>query len=152
MTISVESIKKLREATGAPVVRVKKLLDELKGDEAKALEILTKEGFEKVAKRADRATTEGKIGSYIHHTGKVACIVELLCETDFVSRNELFEELAKNVALHIASMNPKDTEELLSQDFIKDPSKTIEDLVKDVIVKTGENIQIGRFSRIEIGK
>ena len=152
MSISTETIKKLREETGAPVVRVKKLLDELKGDEKKALEILRKEGFEKVAKRADRATAEGRVVAYSHHTGKVAALIELQCETDFVARNELFMELAKNIALQVVSMNPKDTEEVLAQEFIKDPSKTIAELIKEVIAKTGENVQLGRFIRMEVGK
>lgn len=152
MAISTDVIRKLREETGAPVVRVKKLLDELKGDEKKALEILRQEGFEKVAKRADRATAEGRIVVYSHHTGKVAALVELQCETDFVARNDLFNELAKNVALQVVSMDPKDTETLLAQDFIKEPSKTIADLIKEVIAKTGENVQVGRFVRMEVGK
>ena len=152
MAINAKLISKLREETGAPVVRVKKLLDELNGNEAKAREILMKEGFEKTAKRADRVTSEGRVVSYTHHTGKVACLVELLSETDFVAKNELFSELAKNIALQVVSMNPKDTEELLSQEFIKEPSKTISDLIKEVIAKTGENIQLGRFTRLEIGK
>ncbi len=152
MALNTEQIKRLREETGAPVVRVQKLLKELDGDEKKALEILRKEGFEKVAKRADRATAEGRIITYTHHTGKVATLVELMCETDFVARNELFLELGKNIALQIVSMNPADTEELLKQEFIKEPSKTMEDLVKEVIAKTGENVQVGRFVRLEIGK
>lgn len=150
--IDTKLISKLREETGAPVVRVKKLLDELKGDEKKAREILMKEGFEKTAKRADRATGEGRVVAYTHHTGKVACLVELLSETDFVARNELFMELAKNIALQVVSMSPKDNEELLSMEFIKEPSKTITDLIKEVIAKTGENVQLGRFVRMEIGK
>lgn len=152
MAIDMQLIQKLREETGAPVVRVKKLLDELKGDEKKAREILMKEGFEKTEKRAERETGEGRVVAYTHHTGKVACLVELLCETDFVARNDMFTELAKNIALQIVSMNPKDTESLIKMEFIKDPSKTIEELIKEVIVKTGENIQLGRFSRLEIGK
>ncbi len=152
MAINAKLISKLREETGAPVVRVKKLLDELNGDEKKAKEILMKEGFEKTAKRADRATGEGRVVAYTHHTGKVACLVELLSETDFVAKNELFSELAKNIALQIVSMNPSDNEELLKQEFIKEPSKTIQDLIKEVIAKTGENIQLGRFVRFEVGK
>jgi elongation factor Ts len=152
LKIKVELIKKLREETGAPVVRVKKVLEENKGDEKKAIRILKKEGFEKAAKRGDRKTSQGLVETYVHHSGKVASIVEIMCETDFVSRNELFQTLAHNIALQIASMNPKDLDELEKQDFIKDPTKKISDLVKEVIAKTGENIRIGRFSRIEIGK
>jgi elongation factor Ts len=152
MAFSAELIKKLREETGAPVVRVKKLLDEMNNDEKKVREILMKEGFEKMEKRSDRETSEGRVVAYTHHTGKVAAMVELLCETDFVGRNELFMELAKSIALQIVSMNPSDRDELLGQEFIKDTSKTIEELIKEVTSKTGEVIRLGRFVRMEIGK
>jgi elongation factor Ts len=152
MKISVELIKKIREVTGAPVIRVKKVLEEFKGDEKKTMELLKKEGFEKVAKREGRETSQGIIEIYSHHSGKIASVIELLCETDFVARNELFKVLAHDLALQVASLNPKNVEDLLKQDFIKDPSKTISDLVKEVIVKTGENIRIGRIFRIELGK
>lgn len=152
MKISVELIKKIREVTGAPVIRVKKVLEEFKGDEKKTMELLKKEGFEKVAKREGRETSQGVIEIYSHHSGKIASVIELLCETDFVARNELFKVLAHDLALQVASLNPKNVEDLLKQDFIKDPSKTISDLVKEVIVKTGENIRIGRIFRIELGK
>lgn len=151
-TITSDQIRKLRDQTGAPVIRVKKVLEEVKGDEKKAYDILQKEGFEKVAKREGRETGQGLVRSYIHHSNKVGSIVELLCETDFVARNELFEELAKNVAMQIASMNPKDVDELLDQEFIKDTTKKIGDLVKEVIAKTGENVKIGRIYRLELGK
>ena len=147
--IDVTLIKKLREETGAPIVRVKKVLDEFKGDEKKALEVLRKEGFEKADKREGRDTGQGKIFTYTHHTGKIVSVVELLCETDFVAKNELFENLGKDVAIQIASMGEKDIEK---QDFIKDPSKKIADLVKAVIAKTGENVKIGKVMRIELGK
>ncbi len=150
--LDLKLISKLHDATGAPVIRVKKVLDEVKGNEKKAFEILQKEGFEKVAKREGRETGQGIIFSYIHHSGKIGSMVELLCETDFVARNELFVGLGKNVALQIASMNPKDVKDLESQDFIKEPSKKVLDLVKEVIAKTGENIKIGKFERMEIGK
>ena len=160
--ISVELIKKLREATGAPVIRVKKVLEETMGDlpadathqalqagEKKAFEILQKEGFEKAAKREGRLTGAGKVFSYVHHTGKVVSVVELFSETDFVSRNELFETLGRDIALQVASMGEKG---LLKQEFIKDPAKKIEDLVKEVIAKTGENVRVGRVFRVELGK
>ena len=150
--ISLATIKKLRDETGAGVMRVKAVLEEVKGDEKKAHEILKKEGFEKVAKRADRATSQGIVTSYVHHSGKVGVIIEVLTETDFVAKNELTVELGKNISLQIASMNPKDVKDLESQDFIKDPKKKILDLVKEVSSKTGENIKIGKFARIEIGK
>jgi len=152
MKITVDKIRKLKEETGAPVMRVKKVLEEYEGDEEKALKLLKEEGFEKAKKREGRATSQGLVKAYSHHSGKIVSVVELLCETDFVARNELFVNLASDVAMQVASMNPKDKKELGEQDFIKDPSKKVADLVKEVIAKTGENIQIGRFCRIEIGK
>ena len=142
-------IKKVREATGAGVMRVKQVLEEVGGDEAKALDILKKEGLEKVAKREDRATGQGKVFSYSHHSNKIVSVVELFSETDFVAKNELFEQLGKDIALQVASMGETDIE---TQDFIKDPGKKIIDLIKEVIAKTGENIKLGRVVRIELGK
>ena len=147
--INAELIKKLREETGAGVMRVKNLLEEVKGDEKKALDILKKEGFEKVAKREGRETNQGKVFTYAHHTGKVGVLVELFSETDFVARNELFEQLGRDIVLQAASMGEKNIEK---QEFIKDPSKKISDLIKEVIAKTGENIKLGRVVRIELGK
>ena len=144
-------IRKLREATGAPVMRVKRVLEEV-GSEKEAEEILKKEGFEKIAKREGRETSQGVVVSYSHHSGKIVAMVELLCETDFVARNELFTKLAYDLAMQVASMNPKNTKELESQEFIKDPGHKISDLVKEVIAKTGENVKIGRFTRMELGK
>lgn len=149
MKIDATLIKKLREETGAGVMRVKTVLDEVNGDQKKALEILKKEGFEKVEKRQERETKQGKVFAYTHHNQKIVAVVELFSETDFVARNELFEELGKNIALQVASMGEEDIE---NQDFIKDPSKKIIDLVKEVIAKTGENIKLGRVARIELGK
>ena len=125
---------------------------EEEGNEKKAFEILQKEGFEKAEKRKDRATSQGLIETYVHHSGKVASLVELFCETDFVARNELFRKLAHDLALQVASLEAKDSEELLEQDFIKDPTKKVEDLVKSVIAKTGENIRVGRIFRVQLGE
>jgi elongation factor Ts len=149
--VTAEQIKKLRDATGAPVMRVKKVLEEV-GDEKKAEAILKKEGFEKAAKRSERQTSEGRVATYLHHSGKVASMVELLCETDFVAKNELFQKLAYELAMQTASMNPKDADALMKQDYIKDSSKKIEDLVKDIIAKTGENIRIGKIYRLALGE
>ena len=147
--IDINLIKKLREETGVAIIRVREVLDEVGGNEKKALEILKKEGLEKVAKREGRETGQGKIFSYVHHTGKVAALVELFSETDFVARNELFETLGRDVAMQVASMGEENIEK---QEFIKDSSKTIGDLVKEVIAKTGENVRLGRVIRIELGK
>jgi len=150
--ISLDLIRKLKEATGAPVIRVKKVLEEVGGNEKKAFEILQKEGFEKAAKREGRETSQGIIETYVHHSGKIASMVELFCETDFVARNELFKNLAHDLALQLASMGAKDVTEFSNQEFIKDPAKKVGDLVKEVIAKTGENVRVGRIYRVELGK
>jgi elongation factor Ts len=147
--LNIKLIKKLKEETGAPIIRVKKVLEEFSGNEKKAFEVLQKEGFEKAAKRESRETGQGKIFCYVHHTGKVVGVVELFCETDFVSRNSLFEELGKDIAMRVASMGEKGIEK---QEFIKDPSKKISDLIRAVIAKTGENIRLGKVLRVELGK
>ena len=147
--ITTDQIRKLKESTGAPVMRVKKVLEELDGNEKKAEAILKKEGFEKIAKRKDRATNAGVVIAYTHHNQKVVGVVELFSETDFVARNDLFQKLASDLAMQAASMG---SEKFEKQDFIKDPSKKIGDLVKELIAKTGENVRIGRVIRVELGK
>ncbi|OGM76605.1 hypothetical protein A2394_00380 [Candidatus Woesebacteria bacterium RIFOXYB1_FULL_42_36] len=147
--INIALIKKLREETGVAIIRIREVLEEVGGDEKKALSILKKEGVEKASKREGRVTGEGKIFVYSHHTGKVAGIVELLCETDFVAKNELFENLGRDIAMQVASMGEEDIDK---QEFVKDPGKKISDLVKEVIAKTGENVRIGRAFRVELGK
>ena len=102
-----DSIKKIREKTGAGIVEVKKALEESKGDEEKAIEFLRKRGHEKAAKKSDRETKEGIVASYIHSNQRVGAILELYCETDFVARNEEFQELAQDIAMHITAMNPQ---------------------------------------------
>lgn len=151
MAISYDQILKLREATGAPVMRAKKVLDEVSGDLKKAEEILRKEGFEKAGKRSDRATSQGIIETYVHHSGKIAAVVEVLCETDFVAKNALFREMAHNLALQLASSPASNVDEFLKQDYIKDPSKKVSELVQEVIAKTGENCKVSRIWRIELG-
>jgi elongation factor Ts len=146
--IDIALIKKLREETGVAIIRIREVLEEVAGDEKKALVILKKEGVEKAAKREGRETGEGKVFVYSHHTGKVVGVVELLCETDFVAKNELFETLGKDIAMQVASMGD---EKLPEQEFIKDPSKKISDLIKEVIAKTGENVRLGRVFRVELG-
>lgn len=148
---TVSDVKKLREITGAGMMDCKKALEEANGDFEKAQEIVRERGLAKAEKKEDRETGEGYIASYVHANNKVAAMVEILCETDFVARNEEFQEMAKNVALHIVAMNPENVEELLSQDFIKDPSMTIEQLVKSVSGKIGEKFVVNRFVRYEVG-
>ncbi len=147
--IDINQIKKLREETGVAIIRIREVLEEVKGDEKKAFDILKKEGLQKAEKREGRETGQGKVFAYSHHTGKVVGVVELLCETDFVAKNELFENLGKDLAMQVASMGEIDLEK---QEFIKDPSKNISDLIKEVIAKTGENVRLGRVIRVELGK
>jgi len=148
--ITAELIREVREASGAPILRAKKVLEEVKGDKEKAIEILKKEGFAKMSKRGDRKTGQGIVVSYEHHNGRVASLVELQCETDFVAKNDLFQKTARSIAMQIASMDPKNEKELLAQDFVKDSSKKIEDLINEVATKTGEVIRLGKFTRVSI--
>lgn len=107
MAVSTEAIKKLRSMTGAGMLDVKKALDETEGDLEKAASLLRERGIAKAAKKADRAANEGIVGSYLHHNGRIGVMVELNCETDFVARNDTFQELARNIAMHIAMTNPQ---------------------------------------------
>ncbi len=143
-------LKKLREETGVSVSDCRQALEDAKGDYDKALKLLKAKAAEKAEKKADRETGQGLVESYIHSTGKVGALVEVLCETDFVARTDEFKHLAHEVAMQIAAMNPKDVDELLKQEYIKDGSKTIEQMVKEAIQKTGENIKIKKFDRFEI--
>lgn len=106
MTVTTDLIKKLRTMTGAGMLDVKKALDETGGDVEKAAALLRERGIAKASKKSDREAKEGLIGSYVHHNGKIAVLVELNCETDFVARNAQFQDLAKNLALHVAMANP----------------------------------------------
>ena len=106
MAVSMENIKKLRAMTGAGMMDVKGALEETDGDLEKAAALLRERGIAKADKKADREAREGYVGTYLHHNGKIAVLVELNCETDFVARNENFQELAKNLAIHVAMANP----------------------------------------------
>lgn len=196
-TYNAKDIQVLRQRTGAGMMDCKKALEETDGTIDQAIEFLRKKGMAKADKRAGRAATEGLIGSYIHHNGRVATLVELNCETDFVARTDDFKELARYVAEHVAATAPlavdKDgvpaakveserriAEEqartsgkpeamlqkiidgkiesffkevtLLSQPWVRDPKKTIGDLVKELSGKTGENVQVKRFVRFQLGE
>lgn len=150
--IDIKQLKKLREETSASISDCRMALDESNGDYAKALAWLKKRGLEKAAKKSDRETSQGIIDSYIHGGGRVGVLLELLCETDFVAKTDEFKSLAHELEMQIAAMNPESTEELLKQEYIRDGSQTIEELVKGVIGKLGENITIGRFQRFAIGQ
>lgn len=150
--VSIKSIKKLREKTGAGVMEVKRALEESSGDEKKAEKWIQKKGLVKAKKREGREASEGVIASYIHHSGKVAVLVELRCETDFVARNEDFVKLANEIVMQVASMNPKNVKELLGQDYVRDTKVKISDLVSEVSAKTGEKVELARFVRMELGE
>lgn len=150
MAVDIQLLKKLREETSISVSECRVALEETNGDYEKALKLLKERAAEKAAKKADRETGEGLVEAYIHGNGKVGVLLQILCETDFVARTDEFKHLAHEVAMQVAAMQPKDVEELLSQEYIKDPSKTIEQMVKEAIQKTGENIKIKQFTRYEL--
>ncbi len=194
--ITAKMVSELRGRTGAGMMDCKKALEEAGGDFDKAVELLRARGAARADKRAGRAAAEGVIEAYVHFNGRVAVLVELNCETDFVARNDEFRALAKDLALQVASARPvavrvedvpaelvaaerrvyeaqvaeeqkpdavkakivegrlrKFFEEsvLLEQKFVKDDSRTVGDLVKAVAAKTGENVQVRRFARFELG-
>ncbi len=146
----IELVKKIRAETGLGIMEIKAALEEAKGDEKKAKEILKEQGFAKAEKRAEKETHQGIVATYTHSTGKIGVMVELLCETDFVAKNEEFVAVAKDFCLQIAALAPKDSKELLVQEFVKDPSLKMKDLVVALNSKFGENIKLGRFERFEI--
>src|SRR6476469_3311134 len=197
MATTAKDVAALRERTGAGMMDCKKALEETNGDMDKAIELLRSKGAAKAEKRSGRQTKEGMIGTYIHHNGKIAVLVELNCETDFVARTEDFQQLGKSIAEHIAAAAPialdkdsvpaekveserrifheqvresgkpehmiekivegklqafyKDVA-LMHQEWVRETSKTIGDLVKEVSAKTGENVQVRRFVRYQLGE
>jgi len=197
MTITAKDVAELRKRTGAGMMDCKKALEENGGDMAKAAEWLRAKGILKAEKRADRVVKEGRVEIYHHHNGKLAVMVEVACETDFVARTDDFKTLCRDVAMHIASAAPlavaaedvpADVVErerriyleqvaaegkpeavrgkivdgklkkffsevaLLEQPFVKDDKQTVGDLVKALSGKTGENIQVRRFARFQLGE
>jgi len=197
MAITANQVKELRERTGAGMMDCKKALEEAGGDMDRAIEVLRKRGLAAAAKKAGRVAAEGAVGSYIHAGGKIGVLVEVNCETDFVARTDEFQELVRDVAMHIAAAEPRFvsrdevTDEvleserriyreqaleqgkpeamvdrivegklgkfygeavLLEQSFVKDPDKTIQELLVEKIAKIGENIQVRRFSRFRLGE
>ena len=148
----IELLKKLRNETLVSLADCRKALDESKNDYKKALDILRKNGLEKAAKKSTRETPQGIVESYIHQNGKIGALVEVSCETDFVARTDVFKNLVHEICMQVAAMNPKDVKVLLAQEDIRDSSKTIESMVKEVIAKLGENIVVKRFQRFEVGE
>jgi elongation factor Ts len=199
--ITASAVKSLREKTGAGMIDCKTALTEANGDEAQAIEILRKKGMATAGKKAGRVTAEGVVGSYIHMGGKVGVLVEINCESDFVARGDEFQQLVKDVAMHIAATDPKylrredvsadelnkereilleqlkndpknaskpedvlnkiiegrlnkyyEENVLLDQPFVKDPSKTVGELVTEKISSIKENITVRRFTRYKMGE
>ena len=142
-------VKKLRELTGAGVMDAKSALEEAGGDFDKAVEITKKKGLVKADKKAEREIKAGIIKTYTHND-RVGVVLKVGCETDFVAKSEPFRDLVHNLAVHIVAMNPVTVEELMAQPFVKDEKTSVENLVKETIAKTGENIKIDEFYRLEL--
>jgi elongation factor Ts len=197
MSVTPQMVKELRERTGAGMMDCKNALLESNGDIEQAIDGLRKKGLASAAKKAGRVTAEGAVGSYIHAGGKIGVLVEVNCETDFVARTDEFQELVRDIAMHIAAADPRFVRReevtadvlareravqrektlaegkpekvvdkivegrmekffaeqvLLEQPFVKDPDKTVQDLVTAKVAKIGENVQIRRFSRFKLGE
>jgi elongation factor Ts len=146
MAISAEAVKELRDKTGVSVMECKRALEEAHGDMEKALEILMARSEDAMRKKADRELAAGTVASYIHSNGQVGALVLLSCETDFVSKNEEFSSLARDIAMHSAAMQPSDVSVLLEQPFIKDQSKTIANLISGATQKFGERIEVSKIA------
>jgi elongation factor Ts len=196
MEITAKMVKQLRDKTGIGMMKCKQALVDAGGDLDKAVELLRKKGLADASKKSERATREGRIGVYVHHDGKLAAMVELCCETDFAANSDAFAELAKDLAMQVASARPRylsrdDVPEevvahereilhaqvaesgkppkviekivegrmkkfyaehcLLEQPFIKEPKTQVQDLIKGLIAKLGENIVVRRFARLRVG-
>ena len=166
MKIPIEAVKELRNKTNAGIADCNKALLEVGGDIDKAIECLKQRGAAIAEKKKDAATTEGVIEAYIHHTKRIGTLVELNCETDFVAHTNEFKELAHDLAMQIAANAPQfltiedmppETETdpqaacLLSQPFIKEPTKTVQEVITETIGEVGENIKVRRFARFELG-
>lgn len=150
MDITISQIKTLRELTGAGVADCRHALEESNGDIKKAQELLSNETSIKAEKKQDREIKDGLVVSYIHGNGKIGVLLEMGCETDFVAKTADFVTLVHEIAMQVTAMDPANLEELLEQDYIRDGSKKIKDLISTVVAKTGENIKVGRFVRYEI--
>jgi elongation factor Ts len=192
-----KDVQALRQRTGAGMMECKKVLEEMGGDMEKAVDHLRTKGIARAEKRTGKQTSEGLIASYIHHNGKVGVMVELNCETDFVARTDDFKDLAREIALHIASAAPVAVDRdgiapelvereraifveqakasgkpqaiidrmvegkvesyykevaLVAQPYVREPKKTIGDLIKEASAKLGEHIQVRRFTRFQLGE
>jgi len=152
MATGKDEVKRLREETGAGVMDCKRALEESKGDFENAKALIKQRGLAKAQTKSDREAKEGIVEAYVHAGGRIGAMVELSSETDFVARNPEFRELAKELAMQVAAMDPKDVDELLEQAYIRDASKTIGELVTGIAATTGENVRVRRFKRFQLGQ
>jgi len=167
MSISTDKIKGLRDQTGAGIMDCRNALLKTDGDMEKAIEILKEQSLVRVGKKSQRAASQGLIETYVHTGGRIGAMVELNCETDFVARTPEFQELAHNLAMQVAAQEPlciteeqmpQDTDMepelacLLLQPFIKDPTRSIRDLITETAARVGENVRVSRFARFELGQ
>ena len=143
-------LKQLRTETGVSFSLCKKALEETGNDTAAAKKKLNEWGIKKATEKSKRETGDGAIFAYVHHNKRVASLLELKSETDFVSGNEEFQKLGQELAMQVASITSKTVEELMDQEYIRDPGKKINELIKEAILKFGENIKIARFVRWEL--
>lgn len=145
-----ESVRKLRSFCGASMTACKKALEDSGGDFDKALEFLKQRGAEIAEKKSSRETKSGLIDAYIHGDRRLGALIEVRTETDFVARNEEFRSFVHDLAMQVAAFGAENREELMSQPFIKDQSKTVGDHLKEIIAKFGENVEVANFYRINL--
>ena len=166
MQVPTDAVKEIRDRTNVGVLKCREALLEASGDVEKAIGILRQKGLALAAKKRGHAATEGVIEAYVHHTRKMGALVELHCQSDFVARTDEFKELARNLAMQVVATSPQfiAAEEmppeaeldpqavcLLNQPFIKEPSRTVQEIIADLVVKVGENIRVERFSKFDVG-
>jgi len=152
MPINAQDVQRLRRESGAGVMDCKHALEDARGDFEKAKALLRERGLEKAQQKSDRKAREGIVYAYVHPGGRIGALVELSSETDFVARHPDFRELAKEIAMQVAAMDPKDVDELLGQAYIREASRTIGELVAGLAASTGENVRVRRFTRFALGE
>jgi len=177
VSVTAQMVKELRERTGAGVMDAKRALEAANGDMERAASLLREQGLARAEKKAGRATSQGLVDAYIHGAGRIGSLIEVNCETDFVARTQEFRDLVHDLAMQVAATAPRyvsadeipadeleagaqeagsqekyiERVVLLAQPFIKDPSRTVEEIVKEAIARLGENIRVRRFARFELG-
>jgi elongation factor Ts len=149
MAVDVAKLKQLREETGVSFSVVKQALEEADNDVEKARALIAKNGESRVEKKLGNETGNGVIFSYVHHNGKVGTLIELKCQTDFVARTDDFMKLGKELAMQVAVTTSTTPEELLGAEYWKNPKQTVTELIKESILKTGENISVARIQKWE---